>query len=213
MPAAGAGLHPAFLCIVFNNMFILGKKIGMTSVFKDGESIPVTLIEAGPCQVLQVKNKEKDGYEAVQIGFQKILKEKLIKKPLKNTPFKHIREFPLEKEYQMGETIDLSGFQEGDRLKISGVSKGKGFQGGVKRWGFSGANASHGTKHNNRKIGSIGSAYPQRVIKGRKMPGRMGFDRVTVKNLKVIKIDAEKNIIAVKGALPGRPGTLLEIRV
>lgn len=184
----------------------------MTRVFKDGESIPVTLVMAGPCKVLQIKSLEKDGYEAVQVGFDEITKEKLQKKPAKGKHFKHIREFSLDKEYKLGDTIDVSIFQEGDLIKISGISKGKGFQGGVKRWGFSGADATHGTKHNERKIGSIGSAYPQRVIKGRKMPGRMGSDRTTIKNLKVISVDSEKNIIAIKGAVPGRRGTLLEIK-
>ncbi len=193
-------------------MFILGEKIAMTRIFKDGKFIPVTLVKVGPCKVLQIKNKEKDGYDSVQIGFKEILKEKLFKKSAKNKNFKHIKEFPLEKEQKIGEIIDVSCFKENDALKISGISKGKGFQGGVKRWGFKGADASHGTKHNERKIGSIGSAYPQRVIKGRKMPGRMGTDRVTVKNLKIVKIDSEKNIIAVKGAIPGKPGTLLEIK-
>ncbi len=193
-------------------MFILGEKIAMTRIFKDGKFIPVTLIKAGPCKILQIKNKEKDGYESVQVGFKEISKEKLLKKTAKNKNFKHIKEFPLKKEQKIGETIDVSQFKENDILKISGISKGKGFQGGVKRWGFKGADATHGTKHNERKIGSIGSAYPQRVIKGRKMPGRMGTDRVTVKNLKIVKIDSEKNIIAVKGAIPGKPGTLLEIK-
>ena len=196
-------------------MFILGKKLKMTRIFKEGESVPVTLIEAGPCRILQIKNKKKDGYESVQVGFQEILKKSRIKKPSKGKNFKNIKEFPLEKEkeYKVGETIDISFLKEGDFVEISGISKGKGFQGGVKRWGFSGANATHGTKHNERKIGSIGSAFPQRVIKGRKMPGRMGSDRTTVKNLKIIQVDAEKNIIAVKGAIPGRQGTLLEIKV
>ncbi len=184
----------------------------MTRVFKDGNIVPITLIEAGPCKVLQIKNKNKDGYEAVQIGFDEITKKNLLKKPAKDKHFKYIREFPLNKEYKIGEIIDVSNFKQGDLLKVSGISKGKGFQGGVKRWGFSGANATHGTKHNERKIGSIGSAYPQRVIKGRKMPGRMGSDRVTVKNLKVIEINPEKNIISVQGAVPGRRGTFLEIR-
>ncbi len=184
----------------------------MTRIFKDGNFIPVTLVEAGPCKVLQIKSKEKDGYQAIQIGFDEIKKEKLFKKPAKGKNFKHIREFPLEEERKVGEVIDVSQFKENDSLKVSGISKGKGFQGGVKRWGFSGANASHGTKHNERKIGSIGSAFPQRVIKGKKMPGRMGFQRITVKNLKVVQVNPEKNIIAVEGAIPGRRGTLLEIR-
>lgn len=108
--------------------------------------------------------------------------------------------------------VKAAEFKEGDRVKISGVSKGKGFQGGVKRWGFAGRGASHGVKHEARTLGSVGTSFPQRVIKGRKMPGRMGHNRVTVKNLKIVKVDAENNLIAVKGAVPGRRGTLLEIR-
>lgn len=193
--------------------FILGQKIEMSQIFtEDGKVVPVTLIEAGPCQVLQIKTKEKDSYEAVQIGFKKIEKKKKIKKTAKGKEFKYLREFPNGQEYKVGDKIDISVFDEGDKVKISGISKGKGFQGGVKRWGFSGRGASHGVKHEARTLGSVGSAFPQRVIKGRKMPGRMGFERITVKNLKVVKVDKENNILAVKGAVPGRRGTLLEIR-
>lgn len=187
----------------------------MTQIFKDGdELIPVTLVEAGPCKVLQIKNKETDGYSAVQIGLQEIVKKNQIKKTAKGKNFKVIREFPsLNKEDpKVGDMIEVSIFQEGDIVELSGISKGKGFQGGMKRWGFAGAGASHGVKHNQRKIGSIGSSFPQRVFKGKKMPGRMGSDRVTVKNLKVIRVDNEKNLIALKGAVPGRRGTILEIR-
>ncbi len=196
--------------------FILGKKLGMTQVFtEDGKLTPVTLVEAGPCKVLQLKNDAKDGYEAIQIGFEEITKKNQIKKSAKDKHYKHIREFPAGegKEYSKGEVIDVTSFEEGDEIKVVGISKGKGFQGGVKRHGFAGAGSSHGIKHSKRKIGSIGSAFPQRVIKGRKMPGRMGSDRINVKGLKIIKIDSERNIIAIKGALPGRPGTLLEISV
>ncbi len=193
--------------------YILGQKIEMSQIFtEDGKVVPVTLIEAGPCQVLQIKTKEKDSYEAVQIGFKKIEKKKKIKKTAKGKEFKYLREFPNGQEYKVGDKIDISVFDEGDKVKISGISKGKGFQGGVKRWGFSGRGASHGVKHEARTLGSVGSAFPQRVIKGRKMPGRMGFERITVKNLKVVKVDKENNILAVKGAVPGRRGTLLEIR-
>lgn len=187
----------------------------MTQVFtEDGSLIPVTLVEAGPCKVLQLKNETKDGYEAIQIGFEEITKKNQIKKSAKDKNYKHIREFSVgEKECSQGEVIDVTSFEEGDIIKVSGISKGKGFQGGVKRHGFAGAKASHGVKHNKRKIGSIGSAYPQRVIKGKKMPGRMGSDRIHVKGLKIVKIDPERNIIAIRGALPGRPGTLLEISV
>ncbi len=196
--------------------FILGKKIEMTQVFSEkGKVIPVTLVEAGPCVVTQIKIADKDKYEAVQIGFEKIEKKNKIKKTMKGKEFKYLKEQRIsdnEQKLKVGDRIDVAFFQEGDKVKISGISKGKGFQGAVKRWGFHGRNASHGVKHEQRTLGSVGSAYPQRVIKGRKMPGRMGADRITVKNLKIVKIDKENNLLAVKGAVPGRRGTLLEIR-
>ena len=197
--------------------FILGKKLEMSQIFAEkGEVIPITLIEAGPCKVLQIKTKEKDGYEALQVGFKKIEKAKKIKKTQKEKAFKYIKEFQiLNSEFQIpkiGDEIDVSIFKEGDRVKIAGFSKGKGFQGVVKRWGFSGRGASHGVKHEARTPGSVGSSFPERVVKGKKMPGRTGFRRVTVKNLEVVKIDKENNLLAVRGAVPGRRGTLLEIR-
>lgn len=186
--------------------FILGRKIGMTQIWKNDEVIPVTLIEAGPCFVSEVKDK------SVQLGFEK-LKEKKIKKTQKKAPYRHLKEFRVkDSELKAGDTIDVSIFEEGKKVKVSGVSKGKGFQGGVKRWGFSGRDATHGTKHEERTIGSVGSSFPERVIKGRKMPGRMGHQRVTVRNLEVVQIDKEKNQLALKGAIPGRKGTLLEVR-
>lgn len=194
--------------------FILGKKIKMAQVFdKDGKPIPVTIVKAGPCEILQIKTKEKDGYEAVQIGFEKITKEKKIKKPQRNKPFRYIKEFRTKnaKDYKVGEIVDVSSFKEGDLLKVSGISKGKGFQGVVKRWGFSGRNKTHGVKHEHRTLGSVGSSWPERVLKGKKMPGRTGQKRVTIKNVKIIKIDKEKNLMAIGGALPGGPNTLLEI--
>ena len=192
--------------------FILGQKLEMSQIFNEkGDVVPVTLIDAGPCQVTQLKTKEKDGYQAVQVGFKKIEKKKKIKKPMKGKPFQFLREFK-DGQYKVGDKIDVSIFQEGEKVKVSGISKGKGFQGGVKRWGFSGRNATHGVKHEHRTLGSVGCSFPERVIKGRKMPGRMGTERVTVKNLDVIKIDKENNLLVVKGAVPGRRGTLLEIR-
>jgi len=187
--------------------FILGEKLKMSQIFdEEGNRIPVTLIKAGPCQVTQIKKKEKDGYEAIQIGYLKKKKGK----------FRHLREFRDEglkiEDFQVGQEIDVSVFKEGDLVSVSGESKGKGFQGGVKRWGFSGRPASHGTKHEEREIGSIGASTPSRVIKGKKMPGRMGGERVTVKNLKVVKVDKENNLLYVKGAVPGKRGTILEIR-
>jgi large subunit ribosomal protein L3 len=187
----------------------------MSQMFDEqGNVIPCTLIEAGPCEVLQIRTRDKDKYEAVQIGFEK--KTKNIKKTDKGKEYKHIKEYRAVeqdiKDIKQGDMIDVSVFEQGDKVKVSGMSKGKGFQGGVKRHGFHGRKATHGVKHEERTIGSVGSAYPQRVIKGRKMPGRMGYDRTTVKNLKIVKIDKENNLIAVKGAVPGRRGTLLEIR-
>jgi len=192
--------------------FILGQKLGMSQIFDEkGNQIPVTVIEAGPCEVLQIKTKEKDKYEAVQIGFQKIEKTKRIKKTMKGKEFRYLKEFK-NGEYKVGDKIDVSVFQEGDIVKVSGISKGKGFAGVVKRWGFHGRPATRGTKHELRTPGSVGSSFPERVIKGRKGPGRMGFERVTIKNLKVVKVDPDNNLLAVRGAVPGRKGTLLEVR-
>ncbi|MDP3785108.1 MAG: 50S ribosomal protein L3 [bacterium] len=193
--------------------FILGQKLGMTQVFDEkGNVVPVTLIEVGPCEVTQVKTKEKDGYGAVQVGFQKVVKLKKIKKTMAGKEFHFLREFQNGEEHKKGDAITVSAFKEGDTVKVSGISKGKGFQGAVKRWGFSGRNATHGVKHEHRTLGSVGATGPQRVIKGKKMPGRMGSERVTVKNLKIVKVDSGNNILAVLGAVPGRKGTLLEVR-
>ncbi|PIR72285.1 MAG: 50S ribosomal protein L3 [Candidatus Nealsonbacteria bacterium CG10_big_fil_rev_8_21_14_0_10_36_24] len=193
--------------------FILGKKIEMSQMFdEEGNVIPVTLIEAGPCYITQIKTKEKDKYEAIQIGLEN-LKEKKIKKPQKDRPYRHLKEFKMQKsKFKIGDKIDVSIFKEGDKVKISGISKGKGFAGAVKRWHFRGRSPSHGTKHEERTIGSTGRRFPQRVIKGRKMPGRMGTERVTIKNLKIVQVDSENNLLALKGAVPGRRGTLVEIR-
>lgn len=210
--------------------FILGKKIGMSQVFDEkGKVIPVTVIEAGPCMVTEIKNLERDGYEAVQVGYGH---KKKLTKPLKghlkkiksqnpkfknkDLNFRYFREFRNDnlniKDYNLGDEIDVSVFEVGNKVKVSGISKGKGFQGVVKRYGFKGAPASHGTKHNLRAPGSIGSAFPEHVFKGKKMAGRMGNKRVTVKGLEVVSVDKEKKLLAVKGAVPGRRGTLLEIR-
>lgn len=195
--------------------FILGQKIGMSQSFSgEGKVTPVTLIECGPCYVLQQKTKDKDKYEALQLGFKKIEKQNKIRKSQKGKEYRYIKEQKLEAplEVNIGDKIDLSIFKEGDKIKVSGISKGKGFQGVMKRWNFAGKLASHGVKHEHRTIGSVGSRFPQRVIPGKRMPGRMGGERITVKNLKIIKIDLENNLLAVNGAVPGRKGTLLEIR-
>ncbi|MBU1177224.1 50S ribosomal protein L3 [Patescibacteria group bacterium] len=200
--------------------FILGKKIGMTQIFSDNNNVvPVTLIKAGPCFVVQVRNQEKDGYEAVQIGFEEINDNKT-KKPQKGHFKKHgleknyryLREFS-DNKFKSGDKIDVSLFNNGEIVSISGISKGKGFQGVVKRHGFKGSPASHGTKHTLRAPGSIGSAFPQRVFKGKRMAGRMGSDRVTINGLEIINVSKEDDLLAIKGAVPGKPGTLLEIIV
>ena len=193
--------------------FILGKKIGMSQLFdKNGNLTPVTLIASAPCVVLQKKTKEKDGYQAIQIGSEKLEKKSKIKKTMKGKEYRYVREERSAEELNMGDKIDVSVFAEGDNVRVSGVSKGKGFQGGVKRHGFHGRNRTHGAKHESRQIGSTGQRFPQHVIKGRKMPGRMGSDRITVKNLQIMKVDLENNMLAVKGAVPGRNGALLEVR-
>jgi len=199
--------------------FILGHKLGMSQMFdKNRKLTPVTLISVGPCYVLQKKNKEKDGYSALQVGFKKIEKKIKIGKSMKGKEYKFIREYRIEGEQtedyklDIGAEINASVFQEGQIVKVSGISKGKGFQGGVKRHGFATRISTHGQKHELRAIGSIGMRFPQHVRKGRKMPGRMGYERVTVKNLKIMKVDKDNNLLVIKGAVPGTERTLLEIR-
>ena len=193
----------------------------MSQIFReDGKVEPVTLIKAGPAVVVQVKNGESDGYDAVQLGFGE-KKAKNIKKAQKGHfknfgNFRFIREFRYPEKPEslpaVGDKIDVSGFRPGDLVKISGLSKGKGFQGTVKRHGFRGGPATHGQKHRLRAPGSIGATTPQHVLKGKRMAGRMGGDRVTVKNLEIVEVDAMNNLLAIKGAVPGRRGALLEIR-
>ena len=182
---------------------------------KNGKMTPVTLILAGPCYILQKKNKEKEGYDALQIGLKKIEKKSKIGKSMKGKEYRYIKEqrISADNKESVGDEINVSVFAEGDIIKVSGVSKGKGFQGGVKRHGFHGRNATHGVKHEQRTIGSTGQRFPQHVIKGRRMPGRMGADNVTVKNLKVMKVDKDNNLLVIKGAVPGIKGALLEIRI
>jgi large subunit ribosomal protein L3 len=190
---------------------ILGKKMGMTQIWKEDKVTPVTLVEAGPCFVTQIKTKEKDGYDATQIGYEK--KTKNIKKPLQSKPYRYLREFrDLFLDSKIGDEINVNTFQIGDVVKVIGTAKGKGFQGGVKRWGFHGRKKTHGAKHEERTIGSVGATTPEHVIKGKKMPGRMGGEQSTVKTAKIVEIDNVNNIIAIKGAIPGRKGILLEIK-
>jgi len=181
---------------------------------KNGKLTPVTLVVVGPCYILQKKNKEKEGYESLQIGFKKIEKKSKIGKSQKGKEYRHIKEYRSQAEdnSNVGDEINVSIFEEGDIIKVSGISKGKGFQGGVKRHGMHGRNATHGVKHEEREIGSTGSRFPQHVIKGRKMPGRMGSERISVKGLRIMQVDKENNLLVIKGAVPGTRSTLLEIR-
>jgi len=200
---------------------LLGKKIGMTQIFlDDGKMVPVTVIEAGPCVVTQVKEREKDGYEAVQIGYQEVKKENVNKpieghfKKAKVAPQKYLAELLLAngENYELGQVLTVESFTVGERADVTGVSKGKGFQGVVKRWGFKGGPKSHGS-HFQRAPGSVGaSATPSRVVKGKKMPGQMGNARVSVQNLEVVQVDSDKNLLFLKGAVPGSKGGLLMIK-
>jgi len=195
--------------------FILGKKVAMTQMYdKDGNVIPVTVIEAGPCFVTQIRTEDKDGYQSVQIGIEQ-LKERKIKKTQKQKPYKYLREFKGDidtSKFKIGDKIDVSIFAEGDKLKVSGISKGRGFQGVVKRHGFKGGPASHGHPHSQRKPGSIGRSFPEKVVKGMRMAGHMGVARNTIKNLKIAAVDIENNLLAVSGAVPGHSNGLIEIQ-
>ncbi|MCX6144421.1 MAG: 50S ribosomal protein L3 [Ignavibacteriales bacterium] len=201
---------------------ILGKKIGMTSIFdENGQMIPCTVIEAGPCYVTQIKTKGTDGYDAVQLGFDEI-KERLVNKPMKGhfkkggvKPLRLISEFRNFNgtKLELGQEVRVDNFQQGDVVDVIGRSKGRGFQGVVKRHHFGGVGmTTHGQSDRVRAPGSIGaSSYPSRVMKGRRMAGRMGGERVTVKNLMVLKVIAESNILIVKGSVPGAINSYLEI--
>lgn len=196
--------------------FILGKKVGMTRVFdKSGKIVPVTVVEAGPCVITQVKTVKNDSYSAVQVGFGKAKK---ISKPkagvLKGLGMlKYFVEFKVAEDhtYKVGDKVSADLFAEGDMVKVSGISKSKGFEGVMKRHGFAGGPKSHGQKHSARERGSSGPIFPQHVIKGTRMPGRMGGVRATVRKLSIISIDKDNNLLAIKGAIPGRKGTLIEV--
>ncbi len=185
---------------------------------EDGEVVPVTVVSAGPVTVTKITSPEKDGYNAVQVGFS-VEKENKINKAqlgtMKNGLFKTLKEFRLKpgdkSEAKVGDVIDVSSFAPGDSLQVTSVSKGKGFQGVVKRHGFAGGPRSHGQKHSEREPGSIGGGLRTHVPKGMRMAGRMGSDRITQKNLKVVLVDKENNLMLIKGAIAGRRGTLVEI--
>ena len=199
---------------------ILGKKIGMTQIFTEhGEVIPVTVVEAGPVVVTQIKTTENDGYTAIQVGFQDA-KEKSLNKPQKghlaaaNTLKKHLKEFRVDsvEEYTVGQEIKADLFAAGELIDVTGISKGKGFQGPIKRHGQSRGPETHGSRYH-RRPGSMGAcSYPGRVFKNKKLAGHMGSVKVTVQNLEVVRVDADKNFILVKGAIPGAKGSVVTIK-
>ncbi|HOW51944.1 MAG TPA: 50S ribosomal protein L3 [bacterium] len=201
---------------------LIGKKVGMTQIFsEDGVSIPVTVIEAGPCFIIQKKSTDKDGYSAIQLGFEK--KEKNVRKPeaghfkaASKGIFKRLKEFRVNDTdlgaLNLGDELKADIFKVGEKVKITGFSKGRGFTGVVKRWGFNGGCDAHGSKFH-RKGGSVGqNVHPGKIWKGKRMAGRYGNEQVTVKNLEVVKIYPEKNLILVKGAIPGAAGGVVYIK-
>ncbi len=200
---------------------LIARKIGMTQIFmEDGRVVPVTVLEAGPCVVTQVKTEENDGYKAIQVGFED-KKENRTNMPDKGhfakanvTPKKFVKEFRLEdsESYEMGQELKADVFAEGDIVDVTGTSKGKGFAGSIKRHGFHRGPMAHGSKYH-RSSGSMGQASsPSKVFKGKKLPGHMGHEKVTVQNLEVVRVDVENNIILVKGAVPGPKKSIVTIR-
>lgn len=199
---------------------LLGKKLGMTQIFSEkGLVIPVTVIEAGPCYVTQVKTQNVDGYNAVQLAYSDI-REKLVNKPALGqfkkanvSPKRFLKEFKLDGEYQLGQEIKCDVFNEGDIVDVTGKTKGHGYTGVIKKWNFGRMRMSHGNGPVHRHSGSIGSnTYPGKVFKGKKMSGRYGNEQVTIQNLQVVKVDLERNILLVKGAIPGAKGSLVSIK-
>ncbi|OIO33424.1 MAG: 50S ribosomal protein L3 [Candidatus Yonathbacteria bacterium CG_4_10_14_3_um_filter_47_65] len=199
--------------------FILGTKLNMFQVFdEEGNCKPATLLLAGPIVVTHVKNKESDGYTAIQVGFGERQKKNINRAQQGHFgdrgDFRFVKEFRVDDTmpWKVGDKIDVSVFVKGDVVRTTGISKGKGFQGVVKRHGFKGGPRTHGQKHSEREPGSIGVGGVQRVFKGMRMAGRMGGEKITVKNLQVLDVDAHKNFLVVSGAIPGRRGTLIEVR-
>ena len=199
---------------------LIGKKIGMTSIFsEEGKNIPCTILEVGPCKVTQVKTEEADGYSAIQLGFSEQKESRVSKaalghfKKADSAPLRKLVEFPADTDVVLGDVVNVEIFEEGDFVTVVGTSKGKGFQGVVKRYNFKGVgDATHGQHNRLRAPGSIGAAsYPARVFKGMRMAGQMGNDRVKVENLEVLKVLADKNMIVVKGAVPGAKNSYIII--
>lgn len=204
------------------NKFILGKKLGMTQIFNEnGLSIPVTVVQAGPCAVVQKKTIENDGYTALKLGFEEIPEKKLNKPEkglftkIKVSGRRYLKEFRIDDvaKYEVGQEIKVTDmFNDGDRIDVSGISKGKGFQGTIKRYGQSGGPETHGSMYH-RRVGSMGSnTSPARVFKGKRLPGHMGVDKITVQNLDIVKVDSERNLLLVKGAIPGPKGGLVIVK-
>ncbi len=202
---------------------LLGRKVGMTQVFDErGKAVPATVIQAGPCPVVQKKTADRDGYEAIQIGFASEPKAARLTKPLRGhfdkaqVPYqRHLRELRLrggEGDFTVGQILTVGLFKVGERVRITGISKGRGFQGGVKRWNYRGGPMTHGAMFH-RAPGSIGaSSYPSRVFRGHHLPGHMGAERTTVRGILVVSVDPEKNLLVVQGAVPGPYGGLVTIR-
>ena len=199
---------------------ILGKKLGMTQIFgSDGLVVPVTVVEAGPCYVTQVKTVKNDGYDAVQLAYGDV-KENAINKPLLGqlqkanvSAKKYLKEFKLDGEYNLGDEINCSIFEEGDIVDVTGTSKGHGYSGTIAKWNFARHRMTHGNGPVHRHVGSIGAnTFPAKVFKGKKMAGRWGSEKVTIQNLKVVKVDADRNVLLIKGAIPGAKGSLVSVK-
>jgi large subunit ribosomal protein L3 len=199
---------------------ILGKKIGMTNIFlENGDSVGVTLLKAGPCVIVNKRTEENDKYDAIQLGFEAI-EEKKINKPQKGyfskqkvKPFRFLREFKFQNSetHDIGSEIKVDMFKEGEKVNIIGFSKGKGFAGSIKRHNFSGGPKTHGQKDYYRATGSIGATDAARVFKGKKLPGRMGNEKVKIKNIEIVKVDIDRNLILLKGAIPGPNNSLVAV--
>lgn len=199
---------------------ILGRKVGMTQIFNpEGQAIPVTVIEAGPCVIIQKKSVATDGYEAIQLGFAE-KKERLVNKPMKGhfnkagvKPLRFIHEIRVDsgENYDLGQEIKADVFHEGEFVDVTGTSKGKGFAGVIKRWNFNRAAMSHGSMYH-RRSGSLGATDPARVFKGRKLPGRLGGEKTTIQGLQVAKVDPERNLLLIKGSIPGANGSFVVVK-
>ena len=203
------------------NTGLLGKKVGMTSIFlENGNAVGVTVLKAGPCTVINKREKNKDKYDSLQLGFVSIEKKNKTNKPLQGyfkkqnvKPYKYIKEFNYENidQYEVGKEIKVDIFKEGEKVNIIGYSKGRGFAGSIKRHNFSGGPKTHGQKDYYRATGSVGATDAARVFKGKKMPGRMGNEKIKVKNIEIIKIDLERNLLLIKGAIPGSNNSLVVV--